>query len=320
MRAARVTLCLALLSTSASAQEAPQPDVYRVPLAPRPPTLPELTHPDFEIAGETTVGVVSPGMTGDKSDVLCVVQTLSAEAPIERRRRIYAGLSYALAFGEPPGGGPLTPVPSNLELHGRVVWATATGLTFGGGVAVLAPTAEFDANGDAAKVAAAAQAVRPWDQAYFLDDTTTLRGFVDVRDIAGPVALQFREGLEWSPSLSGSTHQVTAVAQVYLGYRVIPLLGVGIEAFETYIIYSPAITTIAQDHDRGTFTVSPSIRLMTPYVQPALGFVTSIGDPLFGSGTIDGFWGFRIGASIVWDPWSNAVHRGTGVPPARSTP
>ena len=52
---------------------------------------------------------------------------------------------------------------------------------------------------------------------------------------------------------------------------------------------------------------------MTRYVQPELGFITSIGNPLFGSGTVDGFWAVRIGASVVWDPVGGHVREGTGV-------
>jgi hypothetical protein len=289
-------------------------DPYDVPLAPRPPTLPELTHPDYETSGETTLGFITPNplkaTNYDASEVAVVVQRLGGEVPLDRRRRFYLGGSYEIAAGSPPGGGAFRLVPSNLDLYGRVVWATRTGLTFGGGVGTLLPTAHFDSGGDAAKVASGAQAVRPWDDAFFLDNAWTFRGFVDVRDVVGRFVIQFREGLEYSVSLSGNQPQVAAIAQVYLGYRVLPLLGVGLEAFETYLIQSSSIVTVAQDHARATFTVSPSVRLMTPYVQPDLGFVTSIGDPLFGSGRIDGFWALRIGASVVWDPSAKVVRRG----------
>lgn len=281
-------------------------DSDAAPLAPRPPTLPELTHPDYEVSAETTFGVVTPNIIKainyDSSDVAAIVQRLGVEAPLDRRRRLYAGLTYEVAAGSPPGGGAFRFVPSNLDLYGRIVWATRTGLTFGGGAGALLPTAQFHAGSDAARVAEAAQAIRPWDNAFFLDDSATLRAFVDVRDVDGRFVLQFREGLEWSISLAGQSPQLAAIAQVYVGYRVLPVLGVGLEAFETYLIDSPSIVTAAQDHERATLTISPSVRLMTPYVQPAIGFVTSIGDPLFGFGMVDGFWALRVGATVVWDP------------------
>jgi hypothetical protein len=290
-------------------------DPYDIPLAPRPPTLPELTHHDYEVSGETTFGVITPNVLKalevSSSDVAVLVQRLAAEAPLDRRRRFYLGGSYEMAAGSPPGGGSFKLVPSNLDVYGRVVWATRTGLTFGGGLGVLLPTAQFG-NGDAAKVAAGAQAIRPWDNAFFLDDTTTFRAFVDVRDVDGRFTLQFREGLEWSINLGGGEPQVAAIAQVFAGFRVLPLLGIGLEAFETYLIVldTPPPVTTTEDKNRATFTISPNVRLMTPYVQPELGFVTSIGDPLFGGGAVDGFWALRVGASIVWDPSMKALRRG----------
>ena len=238
--------------------------------------------------------------------------------PVDSHRRFYiGGARTKWPAGSPPGGGPFnarTEQPRPLRRR-RAVWATRTGLTFGGGLGVLAPTAHFGRGDDAAEVAGAAQAVRPWDNAFFLDDTMTFRAFVDVRDVDGRFTLQFREGLEWSVDLGGGPPQVAAIAQLYTGFRVLPLLGVGIEAFETYLIdiASTAPVTVGQDRDRATFTISPSVRLMTPYVQPMIGFVTSIGDPLFGSGTIDSFWAIRVGASIVWDPRTATVQKSNAV-------
>ncbi len=303
---------LTLVATSAARADLPPvppdpqvADPYDVPLAPRPPTLPELTHHDYEVSGETTLGVVTPSivkaLTYDGHDVAAIVQRLGVEVPLSFRPHLYVGGTYEIAAGSPPGGGAFKLVPSNLDLYGRIVWATRTGMTFGGGLGVLLPTAQFGQGDDASKVAAAAQAIRPWDNAFFLDDSMTFRGFVDVRAVDGRFILQFREGLEGSVSLAGDPPQVAAIAQVYVGFRVLPRLGIGLEAFETYLIESPEITTVAEDHNRATFTISPSARLMTPYVQPTLGFVTSIGTPLFGFGTVDGFWAIRLGATVVWD-------------------
>jgi hypothetical protein len=322
---AALVLCALLVAPRFALAEPPLPpnpqilDPYDVPLAPRPPTLPELTHADYEVSGESTVGVVAPSAGNaighGAADVVSIVQRLGAEVPVDSHRRFYVGGTYEMAAGSPPGGGAFKLVPSNLDLYGRAVWATRTGLSFGGGLGVLAPTAHFGRGDDAAEVAGAAQAIRPWDNAFFLDDAMTLRAFVDVRDVDGRFTLQFREGLEWSVDLAGGAPQVAAIAQLYAGFRVLPVLGIGIEAFETYLIdvASAAPLTSAQDHDRATFTISPSVRLMTPYVQPMVGFVSSIGDPLFGSGTIDSFWAIRIGASIVWDPGTAKVRRSDAV-------
>ncbi len=292
---------LALLVTSRAAAD------DDVPIAPRPTTLPELTHPDYEVSGETTLGVVTPNFVKavdfDSSVATAVIQRFGVEIPVLRSPRLYLGSVYEAALGTPPGGGQAKLVPGNLDLYGRIVWATRTGMTFGGGLGVLVPSAQFGANDDAAKVAAAAQAVRPWDNAFFLNDTTTVHAFVDVRAVAGAFAIQFREGMEGSIGLGSEPDQVAAIAQLYVGYRPHRLIGVGVEAFETYLIYSKYVA----NDSRATFTLSPSVRLMTPYVQPVLGFITSVGDPLFGFGSVDGFWALRVGASVVWDPGKGKV-------------
>ena len=108
----------------------------------------------------------------------------------------------------------------------------------------------------------------------------TFRAFVDVRAVDGRFVLQFREGLEGSIQPCRPRAQIAAIAQLYVGYRVIPILGLGLEAFETYLIDSPDITTNAEDHNRATFTIFPELAPDDPYVQPALGFVTSVGTPL----------------------------------------
>jgi hypothetical protein len=53
------------------------------------------------------------------------------------------------------------------------------------------------------------------------------------------------------------------------------------------------------DNERAVFAISPSVRLMTPYVQPALSFVTNAGTPLFGA--VDYWWALRLAATVVWD-------------------
>jgi hypothetical protein len=44
---------------------------------------------------------------------------------------------------------------------------------------------------------------------------------------------------------------------------------------------------------------------MTPYVEPALSFVTNVGKPLFGS--VDTWWALRLAATFVWDPVHNKL-------------
>jgi hypothetical protein len=301
---------IAVFSTAARADDpvtaAPFDDPYDLPLAPRPPTLPELTHPDVELALETTVGILTPNrdaVTGLRpNNVAAYVQRIGIEAPIGARRW-FLGATYELAAGEPPGGGTVEGVGGNLDLYARTVWATRTGLAFGGGLGVTLPVADFGRNGPAEGIARAAVTLRPWDESFFQEQFLTFRPFVDVRDVDGPLVIQFRQGVDWSfDTTQWPVFRVAAVSALYLGYRVAPVLDMGVEAFELYLMDAPV-----DDDKRANFVISPSMRLMTPFVQPALSAIAGIGTPYYGS--VDYFWGLRMAVTITWDPVTSKVQR-----------
>jgi hypothetical protein len=316
---------IAAFVTSASVASAdPFDDPYDLPDAPRPPVLPELTHPDLEATLESTVGAVTPrvGEAGTTSCPGCgttraaYVQTLRLEVPVGLRRW-FVGALYNVAAG---GGTGLNErfVPGNLELYIRTVWATSTGLAFGGGLGVILPTADYDTQSNAVlSVAQTAESLRPWDLPFFTDDIWALRPFIDVRDIVGRVTIQFREGLDIMSQGGGLANRLTAMSALYLGYRAAPLLGLGVEAIEVYTIAGPTSFVPAgtitngtvDDSLRAAFVVSPSIRLMTPYFQPALSGFTSIGPPLYGSG--DRVVGLRFSFTVVYDQTTRSIERGT---------
>jgi hypothetical protein len=286
-------------------------DPYDLPRAPRPPTLPELTHRDIEGTLESTFGVLTPAASG--ANVVTYVQRIGLEYPVTARRW-FAGASYEFAGGEPPGGGTAKVVGGNVELSGRTVWATRTGLAFGGGLAITIPTASFTrcpgsigcpvvgSPGDAARIADAASTLRPWDLPLFQEGFLTLRPFFDVRDVDGPFVIQFREGIDVAFDTTNlPTFRIAAVSAVYVGYSL-PLVGLGIEAFEYYFLDWPV-----PDDKRALFVISPSVRLMTPYIQPAFSFMTSAGTP-FG-GETDRFWGLRLAVTVVWDRDARALGR-----------
>jgi hypothetical protein len=278
-------------------------DPYDLPRAPRPPTLPELTHPDIEGTLESTIGVLSPEVPGPS--VVAFVQRFNVEAPLAQRRW-FVGANYELSAGEPPGGGTTKAIGGNTEVYGRTVWATRTGLAFGGGFGLVLPTASFTRCPgsvgcptigppvDAARIADTASTLRPWDLPMFQEGFVTARPFFDVRDVDGNFVIQFREGLDFAFDVTNlPTYRVAAVSAVYIGYSL-PVVGVGIEAFEYYFIDWP----VTDDH-RALFVVSPSVRFLTPYVQPAISFLTSAGVP-FGGDT-ERFWGLRLAVTVVWD-------------------
>jgi hypothetical protein len=231
------------------------------------------------------------------------VQRFGFEWPVALRR-FFVGATYEFAAAVPPGGGAFEAIGGNLDVNARTVWATSSGLAFGGGLGVTIPIPEFATGSDAARIAAVAATLRPWDEAFFQPGFLTLRPFIDVRDIDGPLVLQFREGLEFQlDTQNWPGLRTAAIAAAYVGYRVVRLVGVGIEAFELYFL-----DRSVPDNLRAVFAISPSVRVMTPYVQPALSFVTDLGTPLFGS--VQEWWAVRLGATFVWDPVRRAPEPG----------
>jgi hypothetical protein len=183
------------------------------------------------------------------------------------------------------------------------VWATRTGLAFGGGLGLMIPASNFDADSPAARIAASAAAVRPWDFQFFEKDALTARPFIDLRVLDGRFVVQFREGLDWA-ILSGKAtrSQISAITALYLGYRLGSVVDAGLEAFELYFVEGQAT-----DDARAFFAVSPSVRLMTPVIQPSFSFVTSLGDPLYPGS--ERSIAARLAITILWDPTTRALER-----------
>jgi hypothetical protein len=274
-------------------------DPYDVPAVPRPPTLPELTHAEAEGTLETTVGAIIPNAGGGY--VHAYVQRLAVEVPF-LRRRWYVGASYELAAS----GGLV--VSGNVELGIRTLWATRTGLAFGGGVDVIAPTAHFNAAEGAASVTAlSAATLRPWDVSFFVPNGIGARPFVDVRAIDGPFVAQFRESLDLLTTVdSFRAPAIYGTLGLYLGLWVAPRVAAGIEAFEAYAI--DVDVPKVRDGARAAVVVSPNVRLVLPWVEPAISAFTNIGTPL--KGASDRIWGFRLAFTLVYDPTHTLDVRG----------
>jgi hypothetical protein len=318
MRLRAVLAAWAWLMVAAPAYGAtPFEDPYDLPEAPRPPTLPELTHRDIEATFESTVGAVypkaeaAPGWTKGAAEF---VQRLNVEVPLSARRW-FVGSTYESTLGaDPASGGAAKLVGGNLEAYGRTVWATRTGLAFGGGLGLMIPIARFDQDSPAARIAAAGAAVRPWDFQFFERDALTARPFIDVRLLDGRFVVQFREGLDWSFVRGSATRSsLSAITALYIGYKVGSVVGLGLEAFELYFIEGQA-----QDSARAFFAVSPSLRLMTPFIQPAFSFVTAVADPLYPQS--QNAVAVRLALTVLWDSETRKIEtdeRGERGVPAR---
>lgn len=275
----------------ARAQSQPFDDPYDVPSAPRPPTLPELTHSEIEGTLETTAGAIVPQPGGLWTHAY--TQRFNVEVPLALRRW-YVGATYEVAAGGTVNS--FEAFGSNLQLDGRTLWATKTGLGFGGGMSLVLPTATYGPNGPGAIVALNSATLRPWDVTLFAQGVYAVRPYIDVRALLGPFIAQFRQGIDMTvPPTEIGNRNLYAMTGFYFGWRATDLLAVGLEAFEEYAI---AVTGVG-DGSRSAIVVSPNIRVSLPWVQPAISMFTNVGNPLYGAtGSI---WGFRFAFTVVYD-------------------
>jgi hypothetical protein len=277
-------------------------DPYQVPDAPAPPTLPDLTHRALSLSLETTLASVEPRRLPDGTQPQRVgvwLERFEAEAAVANRRW-YLGLSEEVAGGQNPFRGSSTVVPSNPELWGRALWASRAGLAYGGGLAFVPPLVRHEPDSRGAEVQSTVRLVRPWDFPQFADRMLTVRPFVDVRSIDGPVLLQLRQGLDISTSTGQSAETTTATltsrTTLYVGYRPLDQLGLGLELWEVYFIRTEGIA----DENRAVFAVSPSVRWMGAVIQPAVSGIFPIDRPLFHAAK--GYWAVRLTLAVILDP------------------
>jgi hypothetical protein len=110
------------------------------------------------------------------------------------------------------------------------------------------------------------------------------------------VILQLRQGIDWDESSGAITSRTT----FYVGYRPIEAFGLGLEAWEVYLIQAPE----RADDGRAAYSVSASVRLMTRVLTPAISFLAPIARPLYD--TVDNFWAIRLTMSVVIEPSARA--------------
>ena len=290
------TSLLALAFVVAAGPASGETDNTRLlPEVQRPPTLPDLTHADSEATLETTMGAFTSSPTSPLAGGHVPIQTqrLNVEIPLARRRW-FAGATYQTALGAPSSPQPIRFVGGNTEIYGRAVWATPTGLAFGGGFGVMLPTASFNRESENRDVALAAVTLRPWDESAFQEGFLSVRPFVDVRHVVGPLVLQLRQALDWQFAVRGAGNtRLLAVTSIYVGYRVTQLVAAGVELFELYYVDAP----VADDR-RVFVSVVPNVRLMFDRVQPTFGMVANLVNAVFPGA--EQVWGARIGLTVLW--------------------
>ena len=271
-------------------------DPYALPDAPAPPTLPDLTHRALAASLENTFASIQnsapsdgarPGRSFGWMERLEVEQALSI-------RRWYVGVAEQVALGNPLNEG-FQMVAGNPEVWGRTLWASQAGLAYGGGVGAVLPA--FHHGAAASTLTQTVAVVRPWDHADFVNGDFVLRPFVDARVIDGRVMLQLRQGIDWDRSNGAMTSRTT----LYVGYRPIELVGLGLEAWEVYLIQAPQ----RKDDGRAAYAVSASVRLMTRILTPAVSILAPIDRPLYDA--VESFWAIRLTMSVVLEPTAPAA-------------
>lgn len=272
----------------------PLEDPRAFPEAPRPATLPELTHPDGEATLELTSGVFTPRSTSQvRGHVPVDVLRTALEQPLAARR-FFVGAAIDGALAQPETTSPLKPLVGNPEITGRALWATSTGMSFGGGLTFLLPFTRASRTGEAHDVAVAATTLRPWELSSFAEGFFTVRPFFDVRDVLGPFVLQARQALDLAFDVHESqAYRMYAVETLYAGYRVSSQWAVGVELNELYVIEAPV-----NDARRAFFTASPVLRGMFERVQPELGVVASFGAPYYPGS--ERMIALRTGLTALW--------------------
>jgi hypothetical protein len=267
-------------------------DPYELPDAPRSLSLPELTHPGWEWTTTTAIGAVRTSGY-DSPEML---ERIGVEAPVGPRRW-YVGLAYEAAYGAPVAQpGPAGLVGGNLELHARTIWATHTGLAFGGGLGILPPVATYSGGSAGSDIAVSAISLQPWDYAYFRTGVLTARPFVDMRSLFGRFDVQLRASFEFSIDIHDvAQRDVSASTTLYFGWLAAPILGVGLETTEYYLV-----DAAVPDNQRAKVVVAPNVRFLTPGIQPAIGAFVGVGTPL--APTATDVWGLRFALTFIWDP------------------
>ncbi len=241
--------------------------------AARPPTLVELTHTWPELTIESSLASVTYNDSALQGTTYVRVDRLAYEMPLVPARW-YVGVAYEGALGHDDDGSPRF-VSGNPEIWGRGVWNATYGLSFGGGFSVVIPTKSYAANEPAATTAYAAIAARGWDRALFDPDNATLRPFLDIRLVTGPITVQYRQALEIATDFGDVSFRFAAVGTLYWGVRFSKLVTAGVSLIEYY-----RLDAGLADDARPYFAVGAHVAFETKWFKPSIGLMTNIGSPL----------------------------------------
>lgn len=280
-----------------------------LPDAPAPPSLPDLTHRGLALGFDGYLASIKPhdSITGAQPRSFSWFTRLEAEQSISQRSW-YLGAAQELAHAYPPGGKASETILGYPEIWGRAVWASRSGLAYGGGLSLVLPLFQRGADSSESVVSQSVRVVRPWSFAPYAENTFTATPFLDARVIDGRVVLQLRQGF----ALQGLVAQarlpkanVVSQTTAYFGYQVSNLLALGLEMSEVYFI-STDLGAICQsnrsgcdDSLRAVFSMSPAVRLLTRRFQPSLSMLFPFERTLFDQ--VQSYWAVRLTVGIILD-------------------
>jgi hypothetical protein len=261
-----------------------------------PPPSPGLSHAGLAVDVDHTVASAAPTELGTSAPsgsgrAYAHSVRLAVEWAVSERRWFVGAAAEAGAAAIPPGSDPSrdarAAVFGNPELWARALWTSRVGLAAGGGIgAVLPLPRSFDV--DEAAAVRAIRVVRPWADPAYQDLALTLRPFLDIRHVAGPVNLQLRQGLDVTARLgeldTGDNRlDLAARTSVYAGVRISRPLVLGLELHEVYQLTEDVATPTCPppcDRLRVQFTLAPSVRLFLRNVTPTVSLLLPLSTPL----------------------------------------
>lgn len=267
--------------------------------APAPPTLPALAHRGVTYTFELTgASILQPDGAGQSALTHAVAYFAHNEVEVPLvQRRWYIGFAHDLVGGAVPGVG-RNFFLGNPEIFGRGLWSSVLGLSSGGGLGIVFPMPR-ELLGAEDRVLSTVRVVRPWDAAYFSNRTLTLRPWLDIRHLAGRLVLQLRQGIDTAFILRERKegerwYELSARATAYVGYRIAQPIGLGLEIWETY-----QLTADIPDERRAATSISPSVRVVLPRVEPAFSLLIPISTPLRGDAS--SYVAARVNVSFTFD-------------------
>lgn len=284
-------------------------DPESLPDATAPPSLVDLTHRGLWYGLETTFASIKPhdAITGSQPRSFAWSTRAEGEWALSGRRW-YAGLAHSLGYGKPPGGEQGALLIGYPEVWARAVWASRSGLAYGGGLSAVIPIFQRDPDSNEASVAESVRVVRPWDFAPFAENTFSVQPYLDARVIDGRVTFQLRQGFVLQGLVAEARLpdlNIVSRTTLYLGYQPTHKIALGLEFQEVYFISTDFVDacrarqSVCDDSLRAVFAMSPSIRLLTRAFQPSISGMFPFDRTLFDS--VQSYWAIRLGLGAVYD-------------------